>query len=81
MKVPCEFCGKKFHRKGIFVHRAKCKKRIVDPNPPLQAETVNTMNVHPRVRVKESVEAFWNMLSLSEKLVAISMFEERSNPY
>jgi hypothetical protein len=78
-KPNCRFCGKKFHKKGITNRERRCRKRVVDANPPVEA--VNTVAVHPRVRVREAAEAFWLMLSLSEKLACISLFEERSNPY
>lgn len=45
MKVPCKFCGKKFHKKGLFAHQARCKSRpsvYSDASTkPIQAEHVD----------------------------------------
>ena len=75
----CQYCNKKFKPTGLSNHERFCKK--TRSAPPIQGEAVNTVAVHPRVRIKEAAEAFWNMLSFSEKLMAISLFEERNNPF
>jgi hypothetical protein len=75
-KQECKYCGKKFHRKGITNHERRCTKRVVDANPPIQAEAVDTQSIHPRVQVKLAVDAYWNMLTLHERLMMMALFEE-----
>jgi hypothetical protein len=84
-KKACRFCSRKFNPQGLWRHERRCKKR---PAPPIethplfhQGEPVNTVSKHPRTLLSEAVEAVWRSLSMSDKLEAIALLEEKQNRY
>jgi hypothetical protein len=71
MKVPCVYCKRKFHKKGIFSHQARCKA-IPPAVEEGQVVEHNFTNLSPHARLIKAANEFYESLYDHQKLEAVA---------
>jgi len=70
-KVECQYCHKKFHPKGVYSHRARCRRNTPHSEAPKVAAQ-NLVALSPFQTMSDAVDSCWRALSLGAKFRALS---------